>query len=181
MTLSIVKNNEQSIEDLAGEFLKQSQGKWKSQRRYYTLNKDIEPIEVVSFLEVKCLAAGAKELIELARSHQLQSDDILKSGFLVSWESQYIKETRKPSIGATVFGLLGNKLYRDRGFATSSPVTAILSFTNPQTMCLRTEYGGSVFEEEVKLIGTQYRTRQTIISRAGEQITIGQYLEERIA
>jgi hypothetical protein len=38
-----------------------------------------------------------------------------------------------------------------------------------------------VFEEEIKLIGEKYRTRQTIISRAGEQQMIGQYLEKRIA
>jgi hypothetical protein len=51
---------------------------------------------------------------------------------------------------------------------------------NPQTLCLRTEYNGSVFEEELKLIGDRYRTRQTIIARAGEQQTIGQYLEKRV-
>ncbi|MEH2096143.1 phycobiliprotein lyase, partial [Nostoc sp.] len=39
---------------------------------------------------------------------------------------------------------------------------------------------GSVFEEELKLIGSKYRTRQTIISRAGEQLMIGQYLEKRV-
>lgn len=37
-----------------------------------------------------------------------------------------------------------------------------------------------VFEEEIKQIGCNYRTRQTIVSRAGEQLMIGQYLEKRI-
>lgn len=49
-----------------------------------------------------------------------------------------------------------------------------------RTLCLRTEYGGNAFEEEIKLIGTQYRTRQTIISRLGEEQLIGQYLEIRV-
>ncbi|MGF1490446.1 MAG: phycobiliprotein lyase [Prochloraceae cyanobacterium] len=181
MTMFIVKNGSRSIEELAEEFFKESSGNWQSQRRYYTLNKDIEPIEVISSLEVRYLEAGSPELIELARSHRLESDDILKSGTVVSWESKYLKQTRKPSVGSTVFGVSGNILYRDRGFATTKPIIAILSFTNPQTMCLRTEYSGNVFEEEIKLVGTNYRTRQTIISRAGEQITIGQYLENRIA
>ena len=75
---------------------------------------------------------------------------------------------------------MGNILYRDRGFAISKPVTAQYYFSNPKTLCLRTEYNGSVFEEELKLIGSKYRTRQTIISRAGEQLMIGQYLENRI-
>lgn len=59
-------------------------------------------------------------------------------------------------------------------------VKARFYFPNAETLCLRTEYNGSVFEEEIKHIGQQYRTRQSIISRAGEQIMIGQYLEKRI-
>jgi len=43
-----------------------------------------------------------------------------------------------------------------------------------------TEYNGSVFEKEIRQIGPNYRTRQTIISRAAEHKTIGQYLEKRI-
>ncbi|MDJ0529737.1 MAG: phycobiliprotein lyase, partial [Microcystis sp. M53600_WE12] len=76
--------------------------------------------------------------------------------------------------------ILDNILYRDRGFATDKPVSAIYTFPNPSTLCLRTEYAGSVFEEEIKLIGQQYRTRQTIISRAGQELMIGQYLEKRV-
>ena len=44
----------------------------------------------------------------------------------------------------------------------------------------RTEYNGSVFEKEIRQIGANYRTRQTIISRAAEHKTIDQYLEKRI-
>ena len=66
-------------------------------------------------------------------------------------------------------------------FATPKPVIAICSFANPQTMTLRTEYNANVFEEEIKLVSQKYRTRQTIISRAGEEITIGQYLEKRLS
>ncbi len=70
--------------------------------------------------------------------------------------------------------------FLEQGFATSKPVTAEFYLPNPATLCLRTEYNGSVFEEELKQIGLNYRTRQTIISRAGERKTIGQYLEKRI-
>jgi hypothetical protein len=83
--------------------------------------------------------------------------------------------------GSTLFGIGGEVMYRDRGFATSKPVTATFSFSNPETLALRTEYQGSVFEEELKLIGSKYRTRQTIISRFGEQQMIGQYLEKRLS
>ena len=118
--------------------------------------------------------------MELAKLHELETLDALVCGTLVSWESTYTDGSSKPTVGSTTFGILGDKLYRDRGFATSKPIIATCSFINPQTMTLHTEYSGSVFEEEIKLVGTQYRTRQTIISRAGKELTIGQYLEKRI-
>lgn len=168
------------LESLAVAFFRQSEGNWKSQRRYHTLNKDVEPQEVESFLTISFLEQGAPELIQLAQSHELKDLAALVCGTKVTWSSNYTNQNRKQINGSTVFGTLGNKLYRDRGFATPKPIIAICSFTNPQTMCLRTEYGGSVFEEEIKLVGSNYRTRQTIISRAGQEITIGQYLEKRL-
>ncbi|MGK7877616.1 MAG: phycobiliprotein lyase [Xenococcaceae cyanobacterium] len=178
--MTSVKIAQLSTESLAVQFFRQSEGEWKSQRRYYTLKKEVEPQEVVSFLRIQFLEKGCPELLELARLHKLDAQTPLLAGTLVTWESNYSGQIRKPSKGSTVFGVLGKTLYRDRGFATSDPVTATLFFPNPKTMCLRTEYGGSVFEEELKLIGQQYRTRQTIISRAGQELMIGQYLEKRI-
>ena len=77
--------------------------------------------------------------------------------------------------------MLGNILFRDRGFSTPKPVFAYYSCNDEATLSLKTEYDGSVFEEEFKLIGDLYRTRQTIISRENEKLMIGQYLETRIS
>lgn len=173
--------NQLSIELLANEFFEQSAGRWKSQRRYYTLKQDVEPQEVVSDLTIRFLEQGSPELVKLAQLHQLEDKSALLSGTEVTWESNYTGKSRKPSVGSTIIGVKENILYRDRGFATTEPVIATYSFSNPKTLCLRTEYGGSVFEEEIKLIGDNYRTRQTIISRAGQELTIGQYLEKRLA
>jgi CpeS-like protein len=167
-------------ESLAVEFFQQTEGKWKSQRRYYTLKKETEPQEVTSLIDIQFLDRGASELLELGKMHNFNSDRALVCGSKISWESNYTNSSQKPSSGSTVFGILDNILYRDRGFATPNPICATYTFTNPQTLCLRTEYSGSVFEEEIKLIGKNYRTRQTIISRAGQELTIGQYLEMRI-
>lgn len=172
--------NQLSIELLATEFFKQSAGRWKSQRRYYTLKQDVEPQEVVSDLTIRFLEQGSPELFKLAQLHSLEDESALLCGSEVTWESNYTGKSRKPSVGSTIFGVKDNILYRDRGFATTEPVIAIYSFPNPKTLCLRTEYSGSVFEEEIKLIGDNYRTRQTIISRAGQELTIGQYLEKRL-
>ena len=169
-----------ALQSLVVDFFRKSEGSWNSQRRYYSLNKDVEPQEVESKLNITFLPQGAAELVELAQSHELENLEALICGTKVTWESNYTNQNRKPVEGSTVFGIKGNILYRDRGFATPKPITAVYSFTNPDTMSLRTEYNSNVFEEEIKLVSSKYRTRQTIISRAGEEITIGQYLEKRI-
>jgi hypothetical protein len=161
------------------EFFQESVGEWCSQRRYYTL-PDGETKEMVSMITIRFLEQGCDELQKLAQIHKLAESVFLICGAEVTWCSTDVLKNRSESEGSTLFGALGNTLYRDRGFATSKPVTAQYNFPNPKTLCLRTEYNGSVFEEELKLIGSKYRTRQTIISRAGEQLMIGQYIEKRI-
>lgn len=175
--LQLAQTDSESLK--VAEFFQKSAGKWRSQRRYYTL-PDGETKEMVSLITIRFLEQRCAELQQLAQLHELSDPVALTCGAHVAWESTDSVSGRKQSKGSTLFGVLGTTLYRDRGFATSKPVTADYYFTNPQTMCLRTEYNGSVFEEELKLIGSNYRTRQTIISRAGEQQMIGQYLEKRI-
>ncbi len=169
-----------SIESLAIDYFQKSQGKWRSQRRYYMLKQESEPQEVESILLVEYLAQNSPELVKLANLHELENADILICGSKVTWSSNYTNRNRKATEGVTIFGISGNKMYRDRGFATSKPIIATYAFTNPETLCLSTQYQGSSFEEEVKLVGSNYRTRQTIISRAQQEVTIGQYLETRI-
>lgn len=165
-------------ESLIAAFFQRSAGIWRSERRYYTL-PDGETNESVTMITSRFLEAGSEELLKLAELHDLSDAMILSCGAYVSWETKDAKTGRPTSKGSTIFGASGEVLYRDRGFATSKPVTADYHFPNPDTLCLRTEYQGSVFEEELKLIGSQYRTRQSVISRAGEQVLIGQYLEKR--
>ncbi|OCQ90032.1 phycocyanobilin lyase [Nostoc sp. MBR 210] len=161
------------------EFFQKSAGQWRSERRYYTLPEG-ETKEMVSMITIRFLDQGCAELQKLAQLHDLPNTLSLICGAEVIWNSTDKLKGRQESQGSTLFGVLGNILYRDRGFATSKPITAEYHFPNSETLCLRTEYNGSVFEEELKLIGNKYRTRQTIISRAGEQLMIGQYLEKRI-
>lgn len=170
-----------SLESFATHFFQQSAGQWHSQRRYYTLNPTIETQEVESEIQVRFLRPDSPELDHLAQLHGLSESQPFVCGSHVSWQSSYLGQTRKPGQGETLFGVRGNLLYRDRGFATPQPITALYHCANAQTMTLRSEYSGSVFEEELKLISQQYRTRQTIISRAGEEQMIGQYLEKRLS
>jgi CpeS-like protein len=176
LPLQIAQTTEESQ---IAEFFQESAGQWLSERRYYTLPAG-ETKEMESKVTIQFLEQGCDELQKLAQMHDLHDSVSLTCGAQVTWESRDVLKGSKESKGSTLFGALGSTLYRDRGFATSKPVTAQFYFPNPKTLCLRTEYNGSVFEEELKLIGSRYRTRQTIISRAGEQLMIGQYLEKRV-
>jgi len=162
------------------DFFRSSEGEWKSQRRYYTLTDSVEPEEVVSFIQISFLESDSPELAHLAQLHQIEDSNFFPGGAKVSWESKYINRVRKLTQGSTIFGITDSFLYRDRGFATSKPVKAQYRMLNSQTLYLKTEYNNSTFEEELKLIGKNYRTRQTIISLAGKEQMIGQYLEMRI-
>jgi len=168
-----------ALEQVIAQFFERSVGQWHSDRRYYTLpNGDTK--EMVSFITIRFLSQGCDSLRHLARLHELADETVMTCGTEVTWDSQDSVSGQKQSQGSTLFGVGGDLLYRDRGFATTKPITAKYMMTNSETLTLRTEYKGSVFEEEVKLVGQNYRTRQTIISRAGEQQMIGQYLEKRI-
>ncbi len=176
---SLLKIAQTAEESQISEFFQESMGKWQSQRRYYTLPEG-ETKEMESIVTINFLNQGCDELQKLAKMHDLSDTGSLICGAAVTWESRDVLKATKESQGSTIFGVVGNILYRDRGFAISKPVTAQYYFSNLKTLCLRTEYNSSVFEEELKLIGSKYRTRQTIISRAGEQLMIGQYLEKRV-
>jgi len=168
-----------SLDALVQTFFQRSEGNWRSQRRYYTLN-DGETQEVVSLLTVQFLERGCEDLRQLAHLHELTDETMLTCGVLTTWESNYVGPSPRQTTGSTIFGVEGTQLYRDRGFSTNKPIIAQFSMRDAETMRLHTEYSNNVFEEEIRLIGTQYRTRQTIISRAGEEQMIGQYLEKRI-
>ncbi|NEQ48751.1 MAG: phycobiliprotein lyase [Leptolyngbya sp. SIO3F4] len=176
MSSSVITTPTENLETLATRFFEQSVGQWISQRRYYTL-KNGEAQEVVSNLSIEFLDGNHPELLALAEMHNLEL--AMVCGVKSSWESNYISPSRKQATGSTIFGIHGNVLYRDRGFATTKPVTATYQLRDLNTMQLHTEYGGSAFDEELKLVGDNHRTRQTIISRAGQEIMVGQYLETR--
>ena len=169
-----------SSEAIVRAYFQQTAGDWRSQRRYYTLKSD-DVQEVESVLGIHFLDQGAPELQQLAEMHELTDLCQMTSGITMTWESNYIGPSAKKMTGSTVFGVWQDNLYRDRGFATKKPIIAKFKMADPGVMSLRTEYNGSRFEEEIKLIGDSYRTRQTVISRAGEEQMIGQYLERRIA
>ncbi|XZN89619.1 MAG: hypothetical protein ACM65M_18400 [Microcoleus sp.] len=66
------------------------------------------------------------------------------------------------------------------GLGTITPSKREFSAAQAATLCGKTEYNGSVFEEEITQIASPYWIRPKIISPATEHKTIGKYLEKRI-
>lgn len=164
----------------AAEFFRRSSGEWQSQRRYYTLSQGSIQT-AISQVRVWFLGQGSAELIQLAELHRLLPDVMMRCGSKVVWRSIDAESGRLISDGETVMGVLGDRLYRDRGYATPKPLTAAYRFSNADIMQIETQYHGCTFEEELKLIGKDYRTRQTLVSRADRPQMIGQYLEQRLS
>ncbi|VXD22106.1 phycobiliprotein lyase [Planktothrix paucivesiculata] len=176
---ALIQQNPREIASQVADYFCRSVGNWHSERRYYTLPEG-DTQEVASEIIVEFLEPGCPDLLDIAQLHQLDDPMLLSCGSKVTWKSCNSVSGKKMSTGSTRFGVCDTWLYRDRGFMTPKPVVAEFYMLDVNTLCLRSEYNGSMFEEEIKLIGQRYRTRQTIISRAGEQTMIGQYLEKRI-
>ncbi len=164
---------------LTKAFFAKSAGKWRSLRRYYTLNSNHNPLEATTDIDVTYLESGHPDLLKLATLHNLPANQAFDCGAIISWKSQYTNVERKPLEGSTIFGILGNRMYRDRGFSTAKPIVATFQLINENLLRLQTSYNGSHFEEEIKLIGDRHRTRQTITSCAGHEVMVAQYLETR--
>jgi hypothetical protein len=169
-----------AVESQVADFLRRSEGDWRSERRYYTL-PECKAQEMVSLMHIRFLSRGDAQLVELAELHGLEDPSAIVCGAQVTWQTSAVATGREQSTGSTLFGVRGEHLLRDGGFAVRGPVLADYAMRDADTLYLRTEFGGSVFEEELKLVGERYRTRQTIISRAGQQQLIGQYLEHRLS
>ncbi|KKJ01548.1 phycobiliprotein lyase [Prochlorothrix hollandica] len=195
------------LEQETTQFFRDCVGRWHSKRRYHTLKSGLTQ-DVICTMEIEFLEAQSSDLLHLAHRHNLRPDQAFVAGVRISWESQYVDDVSgspqatpspqsdpsppsvdasaslqkghgKTSGGSSIFGVRGNFLYRDRGFATPDPVVSGYSLSD-RTLLIATAYDGSSFSEECKLIGSHYRTRQTIISRNNTEQVIGQYVETRL-
>lgn len=101
---SLFKTAQTTDESQISEFFQESAGKWRSQRRYYTLpkgeTKEIESIVTIDFLE-----QGCDELQKLAQMHDLLDAGSLICGAAIVWESTDVSKTKKESQGSTIFGV----------------------------------------------------------------------------
>jgi hypothetical protein len=167
------------LESKALQFFQETAGHWRSQRRYYHLNNGLVQ-EGISFLKIHFLESNCLELQQLAEVHDLDRLECFVGGVKVAWESQDAKTGQHTSSGICVFGLHHDRLYRDRGFSTPQPLIATYHLADPKIFAFRSEYNRSVFEEECRLVDTEYRMRHIVAYKEGEAQMIAQYFETRL-
>ncbi len=74
-----------AAESQIAEFFQESVGKWRSERRYYTLESGTTK-EIVSAIAIRFLEQGCEELQNLAQLHDLPDLVSLTCGAEVIWD-----------------------------------------------------------------------------------------------
>ena len=134
-------------------FLERSCGSWSSQRRYLFAPK-FQPANMVTNFTMKQTSSNV---------------------FQIDWSGQ--------TTGQMVLTLDGLHLHRSRDYFGDGANTSIIEVIDEDCLTMRTEYGGSRYREEVRLIeGDKYRLRQTVgfNLKSGALTLSGQYLETKL-
>lgn len=135
------------------QFFRRTCGTWTSQRRYLFAPK-LKPANMTT-------------------------DFTLSEGndgkFIVDWKGQ--------TEGQMILTLDGDTLHRSRDYFGDGANSSRIEVIDQDCIVMRTEYNGTRFREEVRLIEEDYyRLRQTVgySLRTGQLVLAGQYFETRI-
>lgn len=137
------------------KFLRRTCGKWTSERRYIFAPK-FKPVNMVTEFELAPLELG--------------------NNFLVTWTGQTTGEMR--------LTLEGDVLHRSRDYFGDGANSSQVQVIDDDCIVMRTQYDGTRFREEVRLIEHDcYRLRQTVgyNLETGKLVLAGQYFETRLS
>ena len=135
-------------------FLRRTCGKWTSERRYLFAPK-FKPVNLVTEFEFA------------------ESD--LGNNFLVTWTGQ--------TSGEMQLTLDGDTLHRSRDYFGDGANSSKIEVIDRDAIALRTEYDGTRFREEIRMVEEDmFRLRQTIgfNIETGQLVLVGQYVERRV-
>ena len=135
-------------------FLRRTCGKWTSERRYLFAPK-LKPVNLVTEFEMAELDLG--------------------NNFIVTWTGQ--------TSGEMKLTLEGDVLHRSRDYFGDGANSSKVEVIDHDCIVMRTEYDGTRFREEVRLIEEDcYRLRQTVgfDLETGRLVLAGQYFETRL-
>ena len=135
------------------QFLRRTVGDWSSERRYLFAPK-LKPVNMTTEFKFDELAYGV---------------------FQVVWDGQ--------TSGTMELTLDGDTLHRSRDYFGEGANSSKIEVVDHDCIVLRTEYDGTRFREEVRLIEEDcYRLRQTVgyNVKTGQLVLAGQYFETRL-
>lgn len=135
------------------QFLRRTVGDWSSERRYLFAPK-LKPVNMTTEFKFDELAYGV---------------------FQVVWDGQ--------TSGTMELTLDGDTLHRSRDYFGDGANSSKIEVIDHDCIVLRTEYDGTRFREEVRLIEEDcFRLRQTVgyNLKTGQLVLAGQYFETRI-
>lgn len=134
-------------------FLRRTCGDWTSERRYLFAPK-FKPVNLTTDFKITELTGGI---------------------FQVVWQGQ--------TTGTMELTLEGDVLHRSRDYFGEGANSSRIEVIDQDCIVLRTEYDGTRFREEVRLIESDmFRLRQTVgyNLNTGQLTLAGQYIERRL-
>lgn len=137
----------------ARNFLRRTCGSWTSERRYLFAPK-FKPVNMTTKFSITELTGDV---------------------FQVVWEGN--------TSGTMELTLNGNTLHRSRDYFGEGANSSAVEVVDQDCIVLRTEYDGTRFREEVRLLEEDmFRLRQTVgyNVETGQLVLCGQYFENRI-
>jgi len=135
------------------QFLRRTCGSWTSERRYLFAPK-LKPVNMTTEFTISEGNRGK---------------------FVVDWQGQ--------TEGQMILTLDGDTLHRSRDYFGDGANSSKIEVIDNDCIVMRTEYDGTRFREEVRLIEEDcYRLRQTVgySLETGQLVLAGQYFETRI-
>ncbi len=141
--------------ELYSNWLKRSEGSWKSYRRYLYGN----PLE-------------NPKIQNLETEFDIVGHPGNPLSFTINWYSD------QGTTGTMTVTIDGSTLYRSRGYYTEEETTTHLSVIDCNTVVFESSYNGMDFREEIRMLNNDtMRLRQTVGYKNGEVIISGQYIE----
>jgi phycoerythrin-associated linker protein len=166
------------------EFVKQSIGKWRSQRSaHHLIFGHFEAVQ--SVIDIVALDLNDSAVVELCQSYGIDPQTAT-SPFRMSWEGESDWDDNEVMAGSTVLVPIpdpevGNrgKLLRDRGYAETIPAAGNYRITDDGTFVLVTAYDRAAAEEEIWFVNPNLRFRvSTIKTSDGTGVVTASFASE---
>jgi phycoerythrin-associated linker protein len=166
------------------EFVKQSIGKWRSQRSaHHLIFAHFEAVR--SEIEIAPLSLEESAVVELCQSYGIDPQTA-SSPFRMSWEGESDWDDNEVMAGSTVLVPIPDreannrgKLLRDRGYAETIPAVGNYHITDDGTFVLLTEYDRAAAEEKIWFVNPNLRFRvSTIKTSDGTGVVTASFASE---